>query len=99
MNTASMRGDSEIRFLNLRRKVYEESLLPQWGHVPGFVQHLLFETLHFPFFPAPAKATHAYRGAGSPQSETPNLICTLTPSFPFFKVNVKAGILPLAPAE
>lgn len=34
-----MRGDSEIRFLNLRRKVYEESLLPQWGHVPGFVQH------------------------------------------------------------
>lgn len=99
MNTASMRGDSEIRFLNLRRKVYEESLLPQWGHVPGFVQHLLFEMLHFPFFPAPAKATHAYREAGSPQSETPNLICTLTPSFPFFKVNVKAGILPLAPAE
>ena len=26
-----MRGDSEIRFLNLRRKVYEESLLPQWA--------------------------------------------------------------------
>lgn len=59
-NTASMRGDSEIRFLNLKRKGCEESLLsPAEALCQSLFSNLLVQTTHPLLFPAPTEATHA----------------------------------------
>lgn len=95
-NTASMRGDSEIRFLNLQRKGCERGVTtaPSRGHVPVSVQCIT----HPPFFPAPTEATRAKREAESQPSETPGLMCT-SASFSSSKSTMKTCVLPLAPAE
>lgn len=93
-NTASMRGDSEIRFLNLQRKGCERGVTtaPSRGHVPVSVQCIT----HPPFFPAPAEATRAKREAESQPSETPGLMCT-SASFSSSRSTMKTCVLPSPP--
>lgn len=79
-NTASRRGDSETRLLNLQRKGCEESLLSPAEALCQFLfSDLPFEATHPPFLPEREGRLHP--------SETPTRFALLTPSLPFLIVN------------